>query len=104
MIRIEIPKIEDLKYENFKNKYIKFSFDGLPDLINEPTTEENKFLRVLGLTGNPSQTEIKAQYRKLVKENHPDKLQNSDSTTQENGEEKLKRINEAYEFIVKKFS
>ena len=50
------------------------------------------YYSILGLTDNASGTEIKNQYRKLAKQYHPDR--NNEST-----EEKMSEINKAYEVL-----
>tara|TARA_B110000014_G_scaffold259575_1_gene247632 strand:+ start:117 stop:950 length:834 start_codon:yes stop_codon:yes gene_type:complete len=47
---------------------------------------------ILGLTNDSSSSEIKNQYRKLAKQYHPDRNQNS-------SEEKMTHINKAYEVL-----
>lgn len=50
--------------------------------------------KVLGVTKNASQEEIKKAYRKLAKQHHPDSNSNNP-----NAEAKFKEINEAYETL-----
>ncbi|CCJ33111.1 MULTISPECIES: J domain-containing protein [Caloramator] len=54
---------------------------------------------VLGVSRNASIDDIKKAYRELVKKYHPDKYQ--DNPLRELAEEKLREINEAYEFLLK---
>ncbi len=63
-------------------------------------------LQVLGLTKNASIPQIKAAYRKLVKENHPDRFRNLGEVHMEKANDRLIQINRAYEYIqkVKRFS
>lgn len=58
--------------------------------------------RVLGISENAAQEEIRAAYRSLVKKYHPDKYH--DDVLKEQAGEKLKQINQAYEMLVKKGS
>ena len=55
--------------------------------------------KVLGVSENATQEEIRAAYLKLVKQYHPDKY--SDSVLKEQAGEKLKDINQAYETLCK---
>jgi len=48
---------------------------------------------------NASLEDIKRAYRELVKKYHPDKYQ--DNPLRELAEEKLREINEAYEYLLK---
>ncbi len=54
--------------------------------------------KALGVDPNASLDEIKAAYKKLVAKYHPDKYANN--PLRELAEEKLKEINEAYEYII----
>jgi len=56
--------------------------------------------KVLGISEDASQEEIRAAYLKLVKKYHPDKY--VDNPLKELATEKLKEINEAYEMLTKK--
>ncbi len=53
--------------------------------------------KVLGVTRNSSDDEIKTAYRKLAKQYHPDKYAGHDLEDLAN--EKIKKINEAYDII-----
>ena len=54
----------------------------------------NEALSILGLSGEPSEEEIKKSYKKLAIENHPDKHKGS-----KDFEEKFKKIQSAYTFL-----
>lgn len=56
--------------------------------------------KVLGVSENASQEEIRTAYLELVKKYHPDKY--SDNPLKELAGEKLKEINQAYEMLTKK--
>ncbi len=56
--------------------------------------------KVLGVSENASQEEIRKAYLALVKKYHPDKY--TDEGMKELANEKLKEINQAYEILVKK--
>lgn len=57
---------------------------------------------VLGIKENASEEEVKRAYRELVRKYHPDQYQNNPLS--DLAEEKLREINSAYDFIMKKFS
>ena len=56
--------------------------------------------KVLGVSENATQEEIRAAYLELVKKYHPDKY--TDNPLKELAGEKLKEINQAYEMLTKK--
>lgn len=56
--------------------------------------EYKDYYKILGVTKNADEKEIKRAYRKLAREYHPDKNPNNQAA-----EEKFKEINEAYEVI-----
>lgn len=56
--------------------------------------------KVLGVSEDATQEEIRAAYLQLVKKYHPDKY--TDNPLKELANEKLKEINEAYELLTKK--
>lgn len=57
--------------------------------------------KILEIDRNASVSEIKAAHRKMVKKYHPDKLQHLDEAHRRGGEEKFKKVQEAYEQIRK---
>jgi len=67
-----------------------------------PVGEERHY-QVLGLSGDASFAEIKAAYRKLSMEYHPDKVAHLGEEFRKVAEEKMKEINGAYQFLKKKF-
>ncbi|MEG1524004.1 MAG: DnaJ domain-containing protein [Clostridia bacterium] len=56
--------------------------------------------KILGVSENATQEEIRAAYLELVKKYHPDKY--TDNPLKELAGEKLKEINQAYEMLTKK--
>jgi DnaJ like chaperone protein len=68
----------------------------------EEVTEE-KYFAILGLTPGSSFSEIKAAYRKLSMQYHPDKVGHLGEEFKKVAEEKMKEINIAYEFLKKKY-
>jgi len=64
---------------------------------------EDKYLAILGLAPGASFAEIKAAYRKLSMQYHPDKVGHLGEEFKNVAEEKMKDINNAYEFLKRKF-
>ena len=55
----------------------------------------NEYCKVLGIDSTATPEDLKKAYRDLVKQWHPDQFQNN-SRLQNNAQEKLQEINEAY--------
>ena len=64
---------------------------------------EAKYFAILGLAPGASFAEIKAAYRKLSMQYHPDKVGHLGEEFRKVAEEKMKEINNAYEFLKKRF-
>ena len=64
---------------------------------------EDKYLAILGLAPGADFAEIKAAYRKLSMRYHPDKVGHLGEEFKNVAEEKMKEINNAYEFLKRKF-
>lgn len=65
---------------------------------------KDKYYEELGVTKNCSKEELRKAYLKKVKENHPDRFSNASDEEKELHENKLKKINEAYDNLIKDFS
>ena len=65
---------------------------------------EDKYYAILGLAPGASFAEIKAAYRKLSMQYHPDKVGHLGEEFKKVAEEKMKEINNAYEFLKRKFT
>ena len=59
--------------------------------------------RTLNIPTTSSKDEVKKAYRELVKQHHPDKFVNANDQEKEFHEKKLKEINDAYEYIMKRY-
>lgn len=57
--------------------------------------------KILEIDPNASVSEIKAAYRNMAKKYHPDKLQHMSEVHRKGGEEKFRKVQEAYEQIKK---
>ena len=65
------------------------------------TTEKTKRLNILGLKASATKEEIKAAYRRLAKEYHPDKLSGVSEVVKKIAEEKFKEVSDAYNYLIK---
>jgi DnaJ like chaperone protein len=65
---------------------------------------EDKYYAILGLGPGASFTEIKAAYRKMSMQYHNDKVGHLGEEFKKVAEEKMKEINNAYEFLRRKFA
>lgn len=66
-------------------------------LYSVSNMKKSEALNILGLSGNPTEEEIKKAHRKKVIENHPDRFQ--DPTKKAAAEERTKLINEARDVL-----
>ncbi|KPK00474.1 MAG: molecular chaperone DnaJ [Desulfobacterales bacterium SG8_35] len=64
---------------------------------------EDKYYAILGLEPGAGFADIKAAYRKLSMQYHPDKVGHLGEEFKKVAEEKMKEINNAYEFLKKKY-
>jgi len=64
---------------------------------------EEKYVKILGLDNDYSFEEIKQAYRRLALSYHPDKVSHLGIKVQKVAEQEMKNINEAYNFLKKKF-
>jgi len=67
-------------------------------------TNEERYYQVLGLEQSASFEEIKSAYRKLSMKYHPDKVGHLGEEFRKVSEEKMKELNEAYQYFKKKFA
>lgn len=100
--------------EEFFNNFFRANFDGNFNYSNQNSKKwhnyggnfteiyEDKYYEELGVEKNCSKETLKEAYLKKVKEHHPDRY--SDPTEKEYHEEKLKKINEAYDNLIKRYN
>jgi DnaJ like chaperone protein len=65
--------------------------------------EEERYYETLGLKPGADFTEIRAAYRKLSMQYHPDKVGHLGDEFKKVAEDKMKELNVAYEYLKKKF-
>jgi DnaJ like chaperone protein len=66
--------------------------------------DEGKYYAILGLSPGADFSEVKTAYRKLSMKYHPDKVGHLGDEFKEVAEEKMKEINNAYEYLKRKLS
>ena len=66
-----------------------------------PAAADTRYYRVLGLEPGAAFEQIKAAYRELSKQYHPDKVNHLGEEFKRVAEEKMKEINEAYQHLKK---
>ena len=94
---------ELLKLKEFSNlfKISLADFDSIKAMFVDQIGSAYKILEV---TSDATNDEIKKSYRRLVKIHHPDKLQNLDDVYKKIAKEKFQKIQDAYEKIKKERS
>jgi DnaJ-domain-containing protein 1 len=70
-------------------------YQAAPPPDGEPASPDDPYA-VLGISPSATRDEIKARYRKLVSQNHPDLVASMSLRLREVAEEEMKRINSAY--------
>ncbi len=73
-------------------------------LFKPAKNKEDQWYEVLGVPKTAHADDLKKAYRTLSKEYHPDRVHHLDPEFQKAAEEKMRRINEAYEHLKKKHS
>jgi len=81
--------VSELKFPEYEHLYLRNMF--LRNSDNESP------LKALGLEEGSTKEEIKKRYRELSKENHPDKIAHLGKEFQAAAEEKMAKINQAYQ-------
>jgi len=91
-----------LGYPNSKYQSFKRGFDTIEDEMTENSMLIEEF-SLLGLENDADIEEVKKKWKKLLSENHPDKLTANGSSQDEidNATNKVAQINAAYEKIMK---
>ncbi len=74
-----------------------------PRTATEKETERH-YGRILGLKGQVTPDDIKAAYKGIIRQYHPDMTQNLGKEIRDLAERKSKEINEAYEYFRKKYT
>ncbi len=100
-------EISDDHYQKIQTKYQMFNPElreqFIKNLSSHPFFNNPKLdaaYKTLGLNSNSSEAEIKKKYRSLVQEHHPDKMKHLGEKYYRTATELLKKINDAYEYIL----
>lgn len=100
---------KEIHYKNGKEMFYKSYFDNdnkqEKEKYSNGYSKDNpsRYYAILGVNKNITKDELKKVYYKLVKKYHPDIFENSSKKEKENAENKMKEINEAYEYLMKNF-
>ena len=86
-------------YQSYGNSYGRERYGN-----NSWESNNDKYYKELGVDKNSTKEELRKAYLKKVKENHPDRFSNASEQEKKYHEEKLKKINEAYDNLIKDFS
>jgi len=70
-------------------------------LVEKRSTNSENWYKILGLTRDASDAEVKKAYRKMAVKYHPDKLIGVSEDIKNLAEEKFLAVKEAYEQIIK---
>lgn len=69
---------------------------------NHPRTQDY-YAQILGLNGDINLESVKSRYSDLAMKYHPDRVQHLGDEFREMAEQKMKEINEAYQYFKKKY-
>lgn len=72
--------------------------------VRRPAEDVNRYYEVLGLSPGVDFEQVKKAYRKLSMQYHPDKVAHLGEEFREIAEEKMKELNQAYQFLKNRFA
>lgn len=93
---------KETEFINSASRIFKIPKEDFENLKNEYTNEiDDKYYEILGCKSGDSLEKIKSQYRKLVKQYHPDKISNLDlpDYLKQDSLKKFREVQEAYEAL-----
>lgn len=91
-------EINHYDFASIRNRYFAYQ----QQQHSQQSRAESHYYEVLGVSPNASAAEIKKAYRTLSKEYHPDMVSHLGEEFRQVAEEKMKEINEAYQFLKNK--
>ncbi|MFU8818566.1 MAG: DnaJ domain-containing protein [Desulfurivibrio sp.] len=99
-----LQRIADfLEIHPYDHQAIRAKYQARARGVESETGRETRYYQVLGLAPGADFARIKAAYRELSKQYHPDKVNHLGEEFRRVAEEKMKEINEAYQYLKKKF-
>ncbi len=102
----ELKKIiDDLNNPKSNQNKKQYSSNQNNNQSNHTNKTNNEFInacRVLNVSPNADINQIKAAYKKLIKEHHPDKISNKNN--QEFAQRKTQEINNSYNYLKKQLN
>ncbi|MEM4134515.1 MAG: DnaJ domain-containing protein [Candidatus Micrarchaeia archaeon] len=109
IINLTFSRIHRLYSDKFRESHSSYSYERKENTEQYDEEEEyeyennliTKYYEVFGLNEGATWEQIKAKYRELVKNYHPDRF--TDENQKKQAEEKMKEINEAYDYFKRKF-
>jgi DnaJ like chaperone protein len=88
-------------YTSIYERHVGGSYSGNAHHSSFSTHQSKDPYKVLGITKDASDEEVKKAYRKMAMKYHPDRVAGMSEEMQRNAAEQMKEINEAYEQINK---
>jgi DnaJ-domain-containing protein 1 len=79
-------------------------FTGKSSRTNEEPIRDSTWFEVLGVSPTASINEIKTAYRERVRQYHPDRVEGLGHELREVAEQKMKQLNAAYDYALKRRS
>jgi len=95
---------EQKKQHEAQENYQKQQQSSSRPTYNYSASMLESSLKILGLSNGATIDEVKSAYRKLAKLNHPDRFMNEDQAHQKIAHERFLKIQEAYEFVLKRMN
>ena len=99
-----LQRIADfLEIRAYDHQAIRAKYQARSRGVESEGGREARYYQILGLAPGAGFAEIKAAYRELSKQYHPDKVNHLGEEFRKVAEEKMKEINEAYQHLKKRF-
>ncbi len=98
MVQRIVDHLEIMPFDHqaIRSKYVS-------GFVRRPAEDVNRYYEILGLSPGVDFEQVKRAYRKLSMQYHPDKVAYLGEEFREIAEEKMKELNQAYQFLKNKF-